>query len=207
MVKVRSFNEFKFFKGKGDFPFFDLLGVSYGLLFFTNKRLLVSDPETLKQWLQEKMEEGAMTEAETQTAEKAMLKRTKLDSRETILEKARHFLVPENMSPLFYFKPCTSPNCPIPLPHGNLFVNKLDLPLPGSPPISTILEAIHFCNEYVKACEEDRSPEAVILFQQIIEADLCFSHKDFERRLAALPEEKRRKLEKRRPKNGKNKPN
>ncbi len=197
----------KFAKGKKQSEFLDLLGVSYGVLTANDskEKFVITDPESAKQWFQNEVEEKNITKTEARKIEKA-IEKAGLDSRQTILDKARQFPIPKNYSPLFYFQICNI--CPIPLPHGYIVETGTKRQPLG--PIGTLEAGLKICAQHFELSDKNYKLDAVVILQEMIKAGLCLNEKDYFERYEALPKEKRDKVEKVIAKNnasGKGKPN
>ena len=192
---AKKSSRLKFTKGKKQSGFLDLLGVSYGVLTINDSKnpenseeFVIIDPEKAKQWLQNGVELKNITKTEARKIEKE-IKKTGLDSKAVILDKARKFPIPKNHSSSFCFKACTSPSCPQPLPHGNILTKS-----EGSEshlvtgPILVLTTGLRICED-ILGFNKDKQIGAVVLFQEMIKADLPFDDKDWDDRYKDLPKE------------------
>ena len=174
----------RFVKGDTQSVFFSLLGVPYGVMIMEgHKPLLVIDLDACKLHLRNLEKQGLLTNRKVRKVEKAMLK-AGLESTAAMFDKVRQFQIPEDYSPLLKFKVCQTPNCPQPLVHGRVF-NK-DGSCLTQKSIATLEDGI-FVSQNLAQNGEGNKLDAVIIFQQMLAADLAVDVKNWTDRYFALP--------------------
>ena len=178
--------------------FFNLLGVQYGVLVTVadgkdmQESILIVDMEGQMKSLRDSEREGVLTSDEVDALEKDM-KEAGLENMTAVFDKARQFPIPEDYSPLYRFKTCSMPNCRRLLAHGNIF-NKDGARVQQVDTISTLAQGRNVC-EYAARYGGDYKLDAVIIFKQMLEANLALNDIEFNERYDALPEDVRRENE------------
>lgn len=172
--------------------FLKALGVKYGWLFMEgSKPYEVLSLDQGEQLLADAVEKELVTADEAQALEDAMGKAGLAKDVAAVFKKARQFKVdvPKGFTPALRFEICTS--CPVPTTHGYV---KDAAGNPLSEPLGTLINGFSICDDAVgkgRASVQD----AVVLFRQMVEADLAVDEADWKKRYDALPEEVRRGYE------------
>ena len=194
----------KFVKGATQSAFLNLLGVPYGVVLTAqgDESPIIVDLESARLQLRQAEAEGIFTGEEVEEMERAMVE-AGLDSMAAMLDKARHFPIPDGYLPLVNFKVCVAPDCKHPLAHGYILDNNgqlQSLGQDGKDVIDTLADGFDIC-EYIARQDEEHRLDAVTLFQQMMAADLAFDERARSMRYWSLPEEERAKYEKKPEKN------
>ena len=171
-------------------PLLDLLQVPYGILVIEGyEPCTVSDLTYGRHMLRLYRKLNIITTKEVRAINKAMRDARLRKNDAEMIKKIREFKLPDNFVPMFNFHVCPTVNCPYTLGlHGNIKRQNGSTITPDA--IRMLKEGFEICEKEVRSRLFNQM-NAILLFQQMLAANLAADYKELDKRYDAIFEKMR----------------